>query len=131
MLNNTINVSFSNVFTENLNALTFSLLGMSVVFVGLICISIYITVLPKILKMLERKAKTATPVVGPPSESTVVDKTEDDTYLAIAMALHMERHFLENSQKITWDMYDDKESLWKIGGRFANLGLRENAFRRR
>jgi len=44
-------ISFNNLFANGHNYITFSIMGMLIVFAGLTFISLYITLLPKILDL--------------------------------------------------------------------------------
>ena len=118
------NISLSNLITPEFNAVMFSIFGMSMVFAGLIVISIYIAVLPKILALPARlKKKPKAQAEGDTST------TEQDTLLAIAIALHLQKDFPEENEKITWKSHGDMDSPWKISGRVHGLSVRSQVGR--
>ena len=99
---NAIHISFDNLFVDGFNAITFSMLGMSIVFCGLIIISLYIVFLPKLLQKLGLDApKGANPNTCTQKTKFKTESNEDeDMVLAIAIALHLELNSGSN-QKIT------------------------------
>lgn len=118
------NISFSNLITPEFNAVLFSIFGMAMVFSGLLVISIYIAVLPKLLalptKMKKRKGKI----------KEEFPASEQDILLAIAVALHLQQDFPEDNEKITWKSHGDMDSPWKISGRVHGLSVRSPVGRR-
>jgi Na+-transporting methylmalonyl-CoA/oxaloacetate decarboxylase gamma subunit len=126
-------ISFSNLFTADFNAVLFSLFGMSMVFGGLVVISLYIAILPKLLALpgrLKNRKNKATDTSKNNSET--VDR---DILIVIAAALHLNQNFPEEKDKITWKSHGDLESPWKISGRVHGLSIRNqvgvNNLRRR
>lgn len=117
--------SFTQIGTDNLflgdfNFITFSLFGMSLVFSGLIVISLFIILLPKIVNT-PRKSDTGTPVSG-------IDSLEEkELLLAIATAFHLDQDFPEENEKITWKSHGDIETSWQISGRAHGLSVRSHS----
>jgi Na+-transporting methylmalonyl-CoA/oxaloacetate decarboxylase gamma subunit len=117
-----IHISFSNLFADGLNAISFSLIGMSIVFTGLLIISLYIAFLPKLLAHFEKgPAKTVKKVETTPTE----ESKEEEILLAIATALHIEQTEMQETQKVTWD-YKNSPTGWRDTGISHNLTLRHN-----
>ncbi len=117
------NISFSNLISPEFNAVLFSIFGITMVFAGLVVISIYVSLLPKILALPARfKKKTATPKEEPAS-------SEQDILLAIAVAFHLQQEFPEENEKITWKSHGDMDSPWKISGRVHGLSVRTHSGR--
>lgn len=117
------NISFSNLISPEFNAVIFSIFGITMVFAGLVVISIYITLLPKILALparFKRKKTKVTEVNGAP---------EQDILLAIAVALHLRQEFPAENEKITWKSHGDIDSPWKISGRVHGLSARTHVGR--
>lgn len=116
---------------SNFNVISFSYFGMAIVFSGLIIISLYITVLPKLLKLLGlAKTNPATPAraskVGTPKE---LSKLDDETLTAIATAIQLELMYSEN-HKITWEEDSRQDSLWRSAGKSEGLSRRNLSLRR-
>ncbi len=117
-------ISFANLVSPEFNAVLFSILGMAMVFAGLVVISIYITMLPKILALPARFKKKRGKAAKEESVSI-----EQDILLAIAVALHLQRNFPEENEKITWKSHGDMDSPWKISGRVHGLSSRTHVGR--
>jgi Na+-transporting methylmalonyl-CoA/oxaloacetate decarboxylase gamma subunit len=118
-------ISFANLFENGHNYVTFSIMGMLIVFAGLSFISIYISLLPKLLNLpqmlksgrtekRERKANGA---------GTIEDT---ELLLAIAVALHLDQTGGSSHEKITWQRYEDRESSWLTAGRMRGLAVRSH-----
>ncbi len=120
---------FDKLNLDNLNqagfdAIQFSLMGMAIVFVGLVIIAIYIVVLPKMLQLFAalRRKKVS------PKEETVIEESksnEAEVLLAIATAAHLHINFPEGNERITWKSHGDMESPWQVSGRMHSLGVRK------
>ncbi len=127
-------ISPSNFYIGDFNALTFSLTGMFVIFSGLVFISLYIIVLPSLLRLLEGKRKTAIP--GGSEENDQDIFVEKELLLAIATAFHLDQNFPEENQKITWKSHGDVDSPWQMSGKVHGLsqwnqsGSRHDVFHR-
>ncbi len=108
------NISWGNLFQGDFNALTFSVLGISVVFGGLILISLYIAALPKVLALLQRdkskKTQAQTMIKADPKD---VENSDQEIMIAIALALHMDQNYGEQNQKFTWDLSEQTDRSWK------------------
>ncbi len=116
-------ISINNLFQHDFNAVNFSLLGIGIVFCGLVIICLYITMLPAVLSWFARKENSDT-AGRSKNASTVNDKfSEKERLVAIAVAYHMENSSPEND-KITWDSLPEVESAWQISGRMHNLASR-------
>ena len=117
-------ISLDNLVTADFNAITFSLLGMGLVFSGLLIISLYIILLPKILRI---------PSVSLPQKDTTAQQRTDhkdqqgqqqEILLAIATALYLHQDFPEEQERITFKSHGDLDSPWKISGRVRGLSMR-------
>jgi len=118
-------ISFANLFENGHNYVTFSIMGMLIVFAGLSFISIYIFLLPKLLslpQMLQRGRKSKKKEL----EGTSSDTKEPELLLAIAVALHLDQTSGSNFEKITWKRYEDRESAWLTAGRMRGLAVRSH-----
>ena len=97
-------------------------MGMLIVFAGLTFISLYITLLPKILDLPNliktgKKKKNATDLTA---------TKDSETLLAIAIALHLEQTGGRNYAKITWKRHEDRISSWLTAGRMRGLAVRSH-----
>lgn len=115
-------ISFANLVTPEFDAIVFSAFGMAMVFGGLIFISVYIALLPRLLalpaKLKKRKKAGCAATVSSSCCS------EQEVLLAIAIAFHLHRDFPEENEKITWKSHGDLDSPWKITGRVHGLTVR-------
>ena len=115
-------IGFSNLFENGHNYILFSIMGMLIVFAGLSFISIYITLLPKILNLpqkLEAEKKSV-------PEAEAVDAEDYELLLAISVALHLDQASGSSNEKITWKRYEDRESAWLTAGRMRGLAVRSH-----
>jgi Na+-transporting methylmalonyl-CoA/oxaloacetate decarboxylase gamma subunit len=118
-------ISFANLFANGHNFIAFSIMGMLIVFVGLSFISIYITLLPKLLNLpqtLKEGEREKKVDAGPETEET----KDMELLLAIAVALHLDQTSGSDSERITWKRYEDRESSWVTAGRIKGLAGRSN-----
>jgi Na+-transporting methylmalonyl-CoA/oxaloacetate decarboxylase gamma subunit len=115
------NIGLHNLNQPGLDALQFSLMGMGLVFGGLVIIAIYITLLPKLLQLTTPKPK--------PSKNgeTSDDGEEEEILLAIATALHLHNNFPDGDERITWKSHGDMESPWMVSGRMQSLANRKTS----
>ena len=116
-------ISWANLFENGHNYITFSIMGMLIVFAGLAFISVYIILLPKILNLptlikKERKEKKAA--------TELAEKKNSELMLAIAVALHLEQTGGGNKEKITWNRREDSVSSWLTAGRIRGLAVRSH-----
>ena len=115
-------ISFNNLFANGNNYITFSIMGMLIVFAGLTFISLYITLLPKILDLPNlfktgKKEKTA---------AGLSNTKDSELLLAIAVALHLEQTGGSTYAKITWKRHEDHVSPWLTAGRMRGLAVRSH-----
>ncbi len=127
-----MNLSFdkigpSNFWIGDFDALSFSLCGILVVFSGLVVISLYIVVLPYILRLFEAKKSVVS--VSPEEQEQDVF-AEKELLLAIATAFHLDQNFPEENQKITWKSHGDVDSPWQMSGKVHGLSQWNQAGRR-
>lgn len=121
-------ISFNNLFANGHNFIVFSIMGMLIVFAGLSFISIYITLLLKLLNLPEKlKAESHKKKSGQirPDEE-IPGTNEPEMLLAIAVALHLELTSNFRDEKITWKRYEDRESPWLTAGRMRGLTVRSH-----
>jgi Na+-transporting methylmalonyl-CoA/oxaloacetate decarboxylase gamma subunit len=117
-------MTFTNIGLHNLNqpgldALQFSLMGMGLVFGGLLIIAIYITLLPKLLKLGKSKPRPSK------AKKAVSNDDEEEILLAIATAFHLHNNFPDGDERITWKSHGDMESPWLVSGRLQTLNSRK------
>lgn len=115
------NIGIHNVLRPEFNALQFSLMGMGLVFGGLLFIALYILLLPKLLALGEKKAKTQAAACT----DEKCKQEEEEILLAIATALHLHSNFPEGEDRITWKSHGDMESPWLVSGRMRSLKSRQ------
>jgi Na+-transporting methylmalonyl-CoA/oxaloacetate decarboxylase gamma subunit len=118
-------ISWSNLFENGNNYITFSIMGMLIVFAGLSFITIYIMLLPKILDLPNlikagRKGKKVE------AEAELTDAKDSELLLAIAVALHLDQSGGGNFEKITWKRDGDRQSSWLTAGRMRGLAVRSH-----
>ncbi len=120
------NISWDNLFVNGQNFISFSIMGMLIVFSGLSIISIYIVLLPKILALprllraeKERKKKKKEEIGSLPAQ-------DQELLLAITVALHLDQTSSGSFQKITWKRYSAHESAWLTAGRLRGLAVRSH-----
>ena len=118
-------IGLANLFENGHNYITFSIMGMLIVFAGLAFISAYIVLLPKILNLPnkikeERKEKKEKAATG------LTDTKESELMLAIAVALHLDQTGGGNNEKITWKRREDSVSSWLTAGRMRGLAVRSH-----
>ena len=124
-------ISFANLFAHGHNYITFSIMGMLIVFVGLSLISIYIKLLPKVLDLHKvdliisfikagKKGKKGT------DEAELTGTKDFELLLAIAVALHLDQIGGGSYEKITWKRYEDHESAWLTASRMRGLAVRSH-----
>lgn len=116
------NIGLHNFTQSGFNALQFSLVGLSLVFCGLLIIALYISLLPKLLELSQRQKSS------PAIPETIADKDQnEEILLAIATAFHLHSNFPEASERITWKSHGDIESPspWLVSGRMHSLASRK------
>lgn len=118
-------IGFANLFENGHNFITFSLMGMLIVFAGLSLISIYITLLPKILN-LPNLIKADKKSQWDEQEPAFKDESDAELLLAVAVALHLEQTGGDDYEKITWERHDQKVSSWLTAGRMRGLAVRSH-----
>ena len=114
-------ISLANLYQNELDAVSFSILGMLFVFGGLIIIAVYIFFLPKLLEILKGKPRQ----VASGNAGIKIDR-ENEILLAIAAAFYLNQNFPEGSERITWKSHGDMESPWLVSGRVHGLSVRKN-----
>ncbi len=101
----------------NFNALTFSLAGLLIVFLGLVIIALYIAALPHLLLFLEFGfAKGKKKTILERSQLTE-QEIDDETVLAIMIAFRLHNLSGYDEQKVTWQRHQGPKSSWDISRR--------------
>ena len=117
------NIGWDNLFENGHRFISFSIMGMLIVFCGLSIITIYITLLPKILKlpkMFSAKQEAEN------TESGSLPDRDQEILLAITVALHLDQTKNGSTEKITWKRYSESESAWLTAGRMRGLAVRSH-----
>ncbi len=123
-----IHMSWQNVLDNN--GLAICITGMSIVFSGLVLISLFIFLLPRMLALFDKlralrlraedpavEAMIETPLPGEPSAEEVAT--------AIGLVIHMELERLTGeSQKITIARRPAPASIWASAGKMRTLSPR-------
>ncbi len=118
-------IGLDNLFANGHNYVTFSLMGMLIVFAGLTFISLYITLLPRILG-LPNKIKAGKKEKNKETETVLTGSEDSELLLAIAVALHLDQAGGGNYEKITWKRHEDIASPWLTAGRMRGLAVRSH-----
>jgi Na+-transporting methylmalonyl-CoA/oxaloacetate decarboxylase gamma subunit len=122
-------MSFQNVLDAD--GIGIAITGMSIVFCGLVLISLFIAALPKLLGKVEkevarkRAAKVAAKSSAKPKVAISPSELSDEMRAAIGYVIHMEREFedAEDHQRITVQRGDTNQ-VWAVTGRLRNLSTR-------
>jgi len=122
-------MGLANLFDGDFNAVTFSIIGILLVFVGLTIISLYIVSLPWLLKRLKKWPARPAEAADKVAEQRDIAQ-EKELLLAIATAFYLDQNFPEENQKITWKSHGDVESPWLISGRVQGMAQRTHVTRR-
>jgi len=112
------NIGLHNLSQPGFDALQFSLMGMGLVFGGLLIIAVYISLLPKLLKIGRPKPQ-------PVTDTSTEKNEEEEILLAIATAFHLHNNFPDGDERITWKSHGDMESPWLVSGRMQSLNSRK------
>jgi hypothetical protein len=123
-----IHIGADNLFRGDFNAITFSLFGLTLVFSGLIIISLFILILPKLVNSSQKSGNKGDAASPDPSLDSL---TEKELLLAIATAFHLDQDFPEENEKITWKSHGDIATPWQISGRDHGLSVRSHIRRHR
>ena len=118
-------MSFANLFNNGHNYITFSIMGMLIVFAGLSFISVYIILLSKILNRPGMQHSGRNSLKDTAGAGTVAADTTE-LLLAIAVALHLDRTGGGGGEKITWPRHENRESPWLTAGRMRGLAVRSH-----
>lgn len=121
-------IGLANLQITGFDPVFFSVLGMVIVFCGLVIISLYIFFLPKILNFASRcKKKIKSKQVR---DEDIAKKREaarsDEILVAIAAAFHLDQNFPEADQKITWLSHGLDASAWMATGIAHGVSRRHN-----
>ncbi|MFC1844431.1 OadG family protein [Thermodesulfobacteriota bacterium] len=119
-------ISSANLFQNGQNFISFSIMGMMIVFVGLSIISIYIVLLPKILNLPKIFAAKKEIQKKKKEEAQSPPARDSELLLAIAVALHLDQTSSGSFQKITWKRDSTHESAWLTAGRVRSLAVRSH-----
>lgn len=120
-----VHVSWQNVLDGHGFAIT--LIGMAIVFSGLLLISLFIAQLPRLLALFDRlTTRAARPVA--PSEALAeraAGPQGEEIMAAISLVVHMELERLTGeSQKITILRRSGQGAIWASAGKVRSLSQR-------
>ncbi|MEN8232463.1 MAG: OadG family protein [Thermodesulfobacteriota bacterium] len=119
-------ISSANLFQNGQNFISFSIMGMLIVFAGLSIISIYIVLLPKILNLPKMLAAEKEIKKKKKEEIKSLPAQDSELLLAITVALHLDQTSSGSFQKITWQRNSAQESAWLTAGRVRSLAVRSH-----
>jgi Na+-transporting methylmalonyl-CoA/oxaloacetate decarboxylase gamma subunit len=119
------NISWANLFENGHNFISFSIMGILIVFSGLSIISIYIVLLPKILD-LPKRLKAKKEIKKEKAETESLPAQDQELLLAITVALHLDQTNNGSFEKIAWKRYSDRESAWLTAARMRGLAVRSH-----
>ena len=122
------NVGLKNLQIEGFDPIAFSALGMTIVFCGLVIISLYIFFLPKLLDFASqcKKKITAKKKIDKNLDKRDAASKENEILIAIAAAFHLDQNFPEEDQKLTWLSHGLDESAWQASGIAYGVSRRHN-----
>ena len=120
------NINSANLFQNGQNFISFSIMGMMIVFVGLSIISIYIVLLPKILNLPKMFAAKKKIKKKKKEEIKFLSEQDSELLLAITVALHLDQTSSGSFQKITWKRDSAQESAWLTAGRVRSQAVRSH-----
>ena len=110
----------------NNQGIEITIVGMVVVFCGLVFIALFLTVLPKILSLFEGKGEYVPEKFT--SLQTAKNEVDPKIYAAIAYALHLNSvaTSVYDRQIITIRRETPQGSLWSARGKLRNVVSRRN-----
>ncbi|OHB33016.1 MAG: hypothetical protein A2X84_05535 [Desulfuromonadaceae bacterium GWC2_58_13] len=119
-----IHVGLQNVM--NGRGLAITIIGMTIVFSGLVAISLFIGQLPNLLKLYDRltthKNRQPAPLA---SEAGEEPAQENEIMTAIGLVVHLELERLTGeSQKITISRRPGQGAIWASAGKMRSLSQR-------
>ena len=107
----TLQFNLDNLFQGDFNALIFTAMAMSVVFIGLVLVYLYLITLPVVFKLFEKKAEV-NPVGNMIKKDPRSADLDSDLYTAIALAIHLEQS-QETRHAFTWDTKAPNDHSWQ------------------
>ncbi len=128
--------SFSIENITNSDAISISITGMSIVFTGLILISVYIWALPIILEFFDRLGtdkKTAQisdkKALDKPASEPKVDEFDSDandiaSVIGLVLNLEQERLAMAANEQITLSRNTGQRSIWGTAGKMRSMPRR-------
>ena len=117
-----VHVSWQNVLDGHGFAIT--LIGMAIVFAGLLLISLFITQLPRMLDLFDRLT-TRQEAANRTDIGTATLPHGDELMAAISLVVHMELERLTGeSQKITILRRSGQGAIWASAGKVRSLSQR-------
>jgi Na+-transporting methylmalonyl-CoA/oxaloacetate decarboxylase gamma subunit len=121
-------MGFDNIIAGN--GVEIAITGMTVVFTGLVLVSLYITALPRLLERASRKGRRGAPRTKP-AHATAGSRVaspgiDPDLLAAIGCVLQAEyeRELLSDHQLITIREDDEEQRVWTAIGKMRSLATR-------
>lgn len=107
------------------NGYEISLTGMAIVFSGLLLISLFIILLPRMLALLDRLTAKGSPPTTGSETSASAPPTEEEIMAAISLAIHIELERCGGDlQRITMAKRPSSGSFWHTAGKMRSLSNR-------
>lgn len=117
--------NFENIRAGNGYEIT--LTGMAIVFSGLLLISLFIVLLPRMLALLDRLTEKGRPptTVAKTVSSAPLPPTDEEIMAAISLAIHIEMERCGGDlQRITMAKNPSSGSFWHTAGKMRSLSNR-------
>ena len=118
---------------SGVDAWDLSILGMGIVYFGLIIISLCVYFLPLFINCFDRIFNAVKSTCTRNKKSGQIEYTqgdeselrkeqeEEETHIALAIAIALNLDAGAKTEKITWERYEGSDSSWKISGRVSQL----------
>ena len=107
----TLQFNFDNLFNSGINAPLFTIMAMSVVFIGLVLVYLYLICLPVVLGLFAKKPEVS-PIGNMVKKDPRTADMNSDMYTAIALAIHLEQS-QETRHAFTWDEKAPTDHSWQ------------------
>lgn len=107
----TLHFNIDNLFNGGINALAFTGMAMTVVFLSLVLVYLYLISLPVVLRLFEKKPEVS-PIGNMVKKDPRAADLDADMYTAIALAIHLEQS-QDTRHAFTWDTKAPVDHSWQ------------------